>query len=113
MIPTLSDGWQNWRTCRAFRTLLADFASRPRKAEQLIGYVNDCVHRGTALVDIDYDCIYNKLMATLASFTILKKLAHEIVSDNLLLSHVQRDQTVNSAKSNNVWRTRSARCHSG
>ena len=75
----------------------------PRKAKQLIGYVNDCVNRGTALVDIDYDYIYNMLMAMPASLPILRKVAHEIVSDILLLSHVQRDQTVNRAKSNYTY----------
>ena len=100
MIPTLSDEWQKWRTCRAFRTFLADFASMPRKAAQLIEYVNDFVNRGTALIDIDYDSVYNKLMATLAPPEILLKIADEIVSDILLLSSVRRNQVVNTAKSN-------------
>jgi hypothetical protein len=39
-------------------------------------------------------------MATLAPSTILRNVAHEIVSDVLLLSHVWRDQTVKRAKSN-------------
>lgn len=76
--------------CRAFRTFLADFASMPRKAAQLIQIVDDFVNCGTGLIDIDYDSIYNKLMATLAPLDILVKIAYEIVSDILLLSPIRR-----------------------
>jgi hypothetical protein len=100
MIPTLSNGWQKWRTCRAFRTFLSDFASMPRKAAQLIEYVNEFVNRGTALIDIDYDSLYNKLMASLAPPEILLIIADEIVSDILLLTPIRRNQIVNTAKSN-------------
>lgn len=41
----LSEGWAEWRTCRAFRTLLADFASMPRRAEELLKLVNQEVKR--------------------------------------------------------------------
>ena len=86
--------------CRAFRTFLADFASMPRKAAQLIQIVDDFVNCGTGLIDIDYDSIYNKLMATLAPLDILVKIAYEIVSDILLLSPIRRKWYVNEAESN-------------
>ena len=96
----LSEGWADWRTCRAFRTLLADFGSMPRRAEELLTLVKQEVERGSALADIDYQTICCNLVGTTtAQFTILEKLAECIVSNILLATNVQRHQIVDVKKS--------------
>lgn len=95
-----SEGWTEWRNCRAFRSLLADFAPIPRSAENILNLVNDEVKKGLAVADIDYQIIYCKLMSTLASKSyMLMKIAERIVSNILLETHVQRGQIVDVIKS--------------
>ena len=94
MVPSLPQQWKLWRVCRAFRTLLADFASMPRKAEQLMNFVNEEVKRGISLADVDYDFISSQLMGTFAPSNISEKLAEQIVSDILLSTSVRRDDVV-------------------
>ena len=94
MVPSLHQEWKSWRICRAFRTLLADFASMPRKAEQLMNFVNDEVKRGISLADVDYDFISSQLRSTIAPSNISEKLAEQIVSDILLSTSVHRDDVI-------------------
>ena len=95
----MSSSWAQWRTCRAFRTLLADFGSMPRQAEELLRYVNDEVSIGTALVEIDYHMIYCRLIGTHTPSTMSAKLAERIVSDIMLGTHIRRDELVDSLES--------------
>ena len=102
MISTslLSEGWAEWRNCRAFRTLLADFAPIPRKAENILNLINDEMKKGLAVADIDYQVISYKLMNTsTASSTMLLRIADRIVSNIFLATHVRREQIVDVIKS--------------
>ena len=91
--------WAEWRTCRAFRTVLADFASMPRKAEQLLSYVNSQLSAGTALVDIDYQFICHKLISSFEPSAMVGKLAERLVTNIILATHVKRHQVVDDTKS--------------
>ena len=88
-----------WRTCRAFRTLLADFASMPRKAEELLNYMRSEINKGTAIADIDYQMIYNRLMGTICPLDKLASVAERIVSDILLACPVKRDHLIDASTS--------------
>ena len=87
-MASMSSSWVQWRTCRAFRTLLAYFGSMPPRAEELLRYVNDEESIGMALVEIDYHFIYCRLIGTHAPSTMSAKLAERIVSDIILGTHI-------------------------
>ena len=92
MLPS----WAQWRTCRVFRTLLADFAPMPRRAEELVTYMKYEISRGTALPDIDYHIIFCYLNSDRAPSTMLAPLAQRIVSDIMLGTYVYRCQLIDS-----------------
>ena len=98
MVPFSS---AEWRSCRAFRTLLADFGSLPRKAEIFLSLVNIKLSEGIALVDIDYETIGCQLIGTSSSFPAtvgkLAELAEHLVSDILLATKVKRENIVDVA----------------
>ena len=99
-MASISSSWAQWRTCRAFRTLLADFGSMPRKLVEFLVDVEYDLSRGTALVDIDYNSMYNRLGGTqVRFFGLLPELAERIVSDVLLGTPVDRDQFLDSTLS--------------
>ena len=91
-MASMSPLWAQWRTCRAFWTLLADFGSMPRKAEELLTHISE----GTALIEIDYQIICYRLIGTLAPLGTSAKLAERIVSNIMLGTRIHRAQFVDS-----------------
>ena len=88
-----------WRTCRAFRTLLADFAPMPRKAEELMKHVKHYINKDTTVADIDYQMVYNLLMGNICPLDKLADVAERIVSDILLATPIERERAIDGNKS--------------
>ena len=88
-------GLQNWRTCRAFRSLLADFACIPRMMEQLLKYVRNQTLDGTKLSNIDFGRLYYELLNSFP-LRIPDNFVVTILADIFLERHVLRADFVRS-----------------
>ena len=83
--------WNNWRTCRAFRTCWSDFACLPRQAEILLNMIEKKIDDGEQLIDLDYDVIYSELLASIKSDKRMILYARQLISAIILSTVVLRE----------------------
>ena len=91
-------GLQNWRTCRVFRGMLADFASIPVRAEELLSYVRKQTIDGTPLQNVDFDMLYHQFINSYSYMQIPREIILKLIADIMLERPVSRHEFLGSGK---------------
>lgn len=90
--------WRDWKTCRTFKTLVADFASIPRKLETLLRCVRVAVAADASgrmsIHDLDFKDIYEELQNSTVSVGPLMRYASSLIAAAMLSTPVERDAVV-------------------
>lgn len=90
--------WRDWKTCRTFKTLVADFASIPRKLETLLRCVRVAVTADASgrmsIHDLDFKDIYEQLQNSTVSVGPLMRYASSLIAAAMLSTPVERDAFV-------------------
>ena len=87
-------GLENWRTCYEFRTMLLDFGSIPRRAEELLSYVLEQTKKGTPLKNVDFELIYHRFMRKYSCSYIPAEINSKLIADVILERPVHRDDSL-------------------
>jgi hypothetical protein len=91
-----SELWGNWRLCRAFRTILSDFASMPRMGEKFLEAVENRLVLGESLSAIDYTVLHSMLSSQLPYQAFADDFSVTLIAKVMLSQHVSRNEVVNS-----------------